>query len=277
MPAPTPPASAEREYYRHLRRYAERYNHLVAYALREVVPALKEVAAEEAPQGMPSNARMDVNIERRIKDLFKWVDQEMKLSFSDALLQSWVKSMNANMSSLSKKNMVKLTEAVGADVEPLLHDRELNPFFQNVIDENVGLIRSIPTAKQVTFKNALVSGITQDMPRAQIEEIIMKHIGRNGNTKERARLIAVDQVGKLNAALNEYRQKQLGGKRYRWRNSGDTRVAGNPSGKYPHAKPSHWHREGKVYFWSKPPEGGHPGQRPRCRCTAEMIVEDILE
>lgn len=277
LPPHIHPVAAEREYYKNLRKYADKYNSLMELALREAVPHLKEVAKNEMLRIDGESVRMDTNIEKRISDLFDWVNRELESSFSDAILRSWSKSMASHTNKLGKKNITRLTSAVGLDVEPLLHDRNLNPFFNNVIDENVGLIRSIPTEKEVAFKNALVRGITGDMPRTQIQAIIMKHIGKNGNVKNRARLIATDQTNKLNASLNEYRQKQLGGTRYRWKNSQDTRVAGNPSGKYPHAKPSHWDRQNKIYLWSKPPEGGHPGQRVRCRCTAEMVIEDVLE
>lgn len=65
----------------------------------------------------------------------------------------------------------------------------------------------------------------------------------------------------------------LGIKKYRWRHSRDERVRGNPGGKYPKARPSHWAREGKIYSWNDPPPGGHPGMDYQCRCTAEPVFE----
>lgn len=33
----------------------------------------------------------------------------------------------------------------------------------------------------------------------------------------------------------------------------------------------HAERDGKVFDWDNPPEGGHPGEAPNCRCRAEEI------
>jgi len=45
---------------------------------------------------------------------------------------------------------------------------------------------------------------------------------------------------------------------YIWRTSGDDKV------RHEHAV-----REGKVFSWDNPPEGGHPGEEYGCRCMAE--------
>ncbi|WP_241971166.1 minor capsid protein [Actinobacillus lignieresii] len=59
-----------------------------------------------------------------------------------------------------------------------------------------------------------------------------------GVTSKRARLIARDQIGKLNARLTQLRQQQIGVKSYIWRTSLDERVR-------------KWHksREGERFDW----------------------------
>ena len=47
---------------------------------------------------------------------------------------------------------------------------------------------------------------------------------------------------------------------YIWRTQGDSRV-----------RSTHSDRDGKVFSWDNPPEGGHPGEAPNCRCWAEEI------
>lgn len=273
---PQYPVSIEREYYRYLNKYAEFYNKEIREGLADMVPDLKEVASKEQP-------RLDENIEDKISKLFKMVDNKLAIKFPDQALRKIIRAMVGRSSRFSKEQIMKMLKSVpksyGKDdvnIEPLLIDSGLNPYFQNIIDENVGLIKSIPKMHQVAFKNQLVFMITKDARSSEIAKAIQDHIGKKGNVKNRAKLIAVDQVGKLNGALEEHRQQQLGMKRYKWRNAGDQKVAGNPSGLYPNAKPSHWAREGKIYYWSKPPQGGHPKQRPRCRCWAEPIFEDII-
>ncbi|MCP4395666.1 MAG: hypothetical protein GY804_15570, partial [Alphaproteobacteria bacterium] len=38
---------------------------------------------------------------------------------------------------------------------------------------------------------------------------------------------------------------------------------------------SHADRDGKVFEWAHPPEGGHPGEDYNCRCWAEPIFDDM--
>ncbi len=96
-------------------------------------------------------------------------------------------------------------------------------------------------------------------------------------TESRARLIARDQMGKLNGALTQARQTSLGIDRYIWRTAKDERVRGDPAGKYPDAIPSHFALEGLMFSWSDPPEPGHPGDDYQCRCRAEPVFPDDLD
>lgn len=79
-------------------------------------------------------------------------------------------------------------------------------------------------------------------------------------TKARAKLIARDQIGHLNAAINEHKQREVGAVAYRWRTVQDPRV-----------RDTHRHREGQLFLWSDPPPDGHPGQPINCRCVPEPV------
>lgn len=96
-------------------------------------------------------------------------------------------------------------------------------------------------------------------------------------SRSRARFIARDQTAKLNGELTERRQTQTGVTHYFWRDSRDERVRGNPGGRYPNARPSHWDRNGQRFAWAEAPEGGHPGKDFNCRCYAEPDLRGLLE
>lgn len=49
---------------------------------------------------------------------------------------------------------------------------------------------------------------------------------------------------------------------YIWRSQDDARV-----------RAAHAAYDDQVFWWSDPPEGGHPGQAWNCRCTAEPIID----
>ena len=63
--------------------------------------------------------------------------------------------------------------------------------------------------------------------------------------------------------LNGFLQTEgLHVERYIWRSRDDSRVRSAHAGYDDH-----------IFFWSNPPEGGHPGQGWNCRCTAEPIID----
>jgi len=236
--------------------------------LKKIVPDLKEVASEETPR--VDSIRMDANIEKTIQELFEEVQSALDGIFPDSTLRKWAKAMVGGVNKKAKKNTAKAAKSVGLDIEPMLTDKGLNPFFENMVDQNVGLIRSIPKEKLESFKNQLVAMITEDQTSKTIWEAIEKNFDVS---KSRARLIARDQVGKINSQMDQYRQQQLGAKRYIWRTVEDERV-----------REDHQKLDGKVFSWSKPPienrktgNRDHPGRPINCRCYAESYLDDILD
>lgn len=269
-----PPDAVTREYYRNLRKYADAYVRLMTAGLKHVVPALQEVAAYETPDPQPTSRsdsfRMDTNIEDRIKQLFESVQTELERSFPTEILQQWARSMISHVNARSKKSLIKHAGKADLEIAPLLNDKGMDPYFKNIIDENVGLIRSISYYRLTSFKNGIVYAITNDMPQDQLRKMIQ---GNYRVTKGKAAMLARDQVGKLNGRLNQYRQQQLGGTRYKWRGSNDSRE-----------RPDHVLLNGTTQRWDKPPitdsrtkARNHPGEDYQCRCHAEMIIEDLLD
>lgn len=82
----------------------------------------------------------------------------------------------------------------------------------------------------------------------------------------RAKLIARDQIGKLNGQITELRQKDLGIEKYIWRGVGDARE-----------RDSHLELNNTVQEWSDPPEVGHPSEDYQCRCWAEPDLSDLYD
>ena len=169
-------------------------------------------------------------------------------------------------------------EILGLD--PLGSEPWLQDLLRQATEENVGLIKSIPEA---FFQDIEADVLAQGRAGLRVEAVAQglesKYLAHAAawvkSTENRAKLIAVDQIGKLYGELDRIRQTDIGITRYRWRSSRDERVRGNPSGKYPDSRPSHWAREGRVYSWDDPPrqssDDGHPGKPIRCRCYAEPV------
>lgn len=131
--------------------------------------------------------------------------------------------------------------------------------------ENVALIRSIPQEALQRMHGKVLASVRRG---GTVKDLRDDLINEFGIAKNRAELIANDQIGKLNADLTEQRQRQIGVEDYTWRGVLDARE-----------RDEHVEREGQVYSWAKPPPDGHPGKPIRCRCRAEPklpLLGDLL-
>lgn len=127
---------------------------------------------------------------------------------------------------------------------------------------NIQLIDSIPTQYLEQLQGRIVEAVGKGYTPAQVVDIIH-------NTyplpEARARLIARDQVGKLNGQLTRERQYRLGVSEYIWRGVMDSRE-----------RQTHKDHEGKRYAWDSPPKNtGHPGEDYQCRCHASPVLPEL--
>lgn len=138
--------------------------------------------------------------------------------------------------------------------------------------ENVALIKSIQNQSLARIEQQVILGIQRGDRWERIRDMIKKEYGRSEN---RARLIARDQVGKLNGDLTHARQVDIGVTHYVWRTSLDERVRGNPFKNPVPQGQNHWDRENEMFPWAEPPPDGHPGFPIQCRCYAEPAMNDL--
>lgn len=129
--------------------------------------------------------------------------------------------------------------------------------------DNIRLIQSIPAQYLDTLHGKIVSAIRNGTSHRDLVSLIRDSFRL---PQSRARLIARDQIGKLNAQLTRHRQQQIGISEYVWRGMLDSRE-----------RRHHVEREGETFAWDKPPEGGHPGMDYQCRCYAEAVFPDLAD
>lgn len=153
-----------------------------------------------------------------------------------------------------------IEEGIGVDLGSIIQRENLEDILIATTRENVSLIKSIPEEYFKNIESIVFSGTTQ----GRSSQSMIKAISKQNNTAaKRAKLIARDQSSKLNSALNQQRQQNLGVEEYIWRTAGDGRVRDN-----------HANKNGKIFRWDSPPEDtGHPGQDIQCRCVAQPIIK----
>ena len=147
-------------------------------------------------------------------------------------------------------------------VDPIDADPWLDPVMTSWGEANASLIRRLPADLEAD----IARGVQDAWRRGESLDDLRKRLAdREGITERRARLIARDQVNKLNGQLHGVRQVAAGVTEYRWSTSMDERV-----------RQRHADRHADVFSWSEPPSDGHPGQPIQCRCTPDPVLDDLL-
>lgn len=117
----------------------------------------------------------------------------------------------------------------------------------------------------------LARTLTAQQSRASLQAVAktLQDMGRHGDTilahitpEEAQMLRDLGGAGTINpgTGLLEFYHADKRAGRYIWRTRGDGKV-----------RSAHAERDGKVFSWDDPPEGGHPGEAPNCRCRAEDV------
>lgn len=136
--------------------------------------------------------------------------------------------------------------------------------------ENVNLIQSIESRYLEEVRSVVEAGVRS----GRQTRLLAKDIeARYGVSQSRARLIARDQVSKLNAQISRSRMEEVGVEDYIWRTAGDERV-----------RDRHRELEGTFHSWDDPPivdersaRREHPGGDYQCRCIAQPVLGDDAE
>jgi len=105
-----------------------------------------------------------------------------------------------------------------------------------------------------------------------MEELEGKIFNQFDVSRGRANVIAMDQTGSLQGAVNrEVQKNQLGLDYFRWLGIPDNRI-----------RPKHEAIASNIggedyYSWSSPPQGIVPGQEVNCRCWAQPYEPELKD
>lgn len=263
LPRQIPPKLIEAEYRKRLLRYVDVVLVVVQPLFDELPSILAEVGAE----------RRDADPRDRLRARQQEAKRRMQEMLNQPEIDALAREFARRTETHQRIQLQRQTRAaLGADV--FTSDRRIPGLVNGFVVENAQLITSIPEKLMLDIADMTARAVAQGVPWPKLAGEIS---ARFGMARDRARLIARDQVGKLYGQINAERQKELGVKRFIWRTVRDERVRGDPDGKYPRAEPSHFHREGKTYSYDDPPDGELPGEPINCRCYAEPVFDDVMD
>jgi SPP1 gp7 family putative phage head morphogenesis protein len=221
------------------------------------------LAAAEGAKGRLT--RDDVRLDAAIRAMREAMGQLLEVA--RAMIQ---RLLQVEATRFDQKWLAEVNGALGIDLRGVITTAALADDIDLATQRNVSLIRGLTgdVAKRVetALVDMIVSGTsTREMAKALDASFAF---GRS-----RAAFIARDQAAKFNGSLNRIRQQEAGVTEYVWWTVQDERVRGNPMGRYPNARPSHWDRHGKTFLWADAPSDGHPGDPVNCRCIARAVLE----
>lgn len=226
-----------------------------AAPLLEVLPALLASAIAE-------RNRLDADEGRRVRELANQAQDRLKSALDQADIERLARDFAERTSTFQRIQLNRQVKAaLGADV--FIADRRLPAIVDGFVSENVALIKDLPARVLTQIEQAVTRAVASGTPHPELAKEIDERfaVGR-----DRARLIARDQVGKLYGQINVARQKEMGADSFVWRTVHDERV-----------RPEHQERDGQTYRYSDPPDGELPGEPINCRCYAEPVFSAITE
>ena len=156
-----------------------------------------------------------------------------------------------------------IQQRTGIDFSSLMSDGALKEAVDEAVAANIALINSIPQQYLDKVEQAVMASLQAGTLNATLADDLLKI---EGVTKSRAKLIARDQLGKINSRLSQIRQQSLGITHYFWSTSHDERV-----------RDRHRRWDGDRIAWDTPTIDGHPGQAIQCRCTAIPDMDFLME
>lgn len=256
-----PPKKIERSYEAELVNLLNKMQSLIK---AQLIPKLKNWQ-DQLNYVLPSNVKTD-EIPDDISDIIEEIRIALFRDYTPVEIRRIADKVGQDVSQYNKYLMENnLKRVLGFDVffaQPYLK-QELSLF--NTM--NASLIKDLAESTLNKVEKDVMRGFATGTRWEEIASDLEDYIDPlNGTVRSRARLIARDQVNKLNGQLAELRQSELGVTRYIWRTALDERV-----------RPEHLLNEGKIFEWNDPPNTGHPGSEINCRCYAEPVLSDLLE
>lgn len=255
------PFLLENEYSKQLEQYVSQVSKMVLINFRELKPsynlAIRLDSVDDELQNIIKICELQISI--KIKDFIKKVIKKARQ----------INAFNKRAIEQSLASTVKKSLSIPVS-------KTMEESMQFFVSDNVRLIKSINSDLLGQVQEIVYSGVRRGIGFGSLADDFGKAFTIS---KKRARIIARDQINKLNADLTRHRHLMLGIENYKWSTAKDERV-----------RTSHEVLEGKICSYvdssiykdklddswkSRKLIGATlsgPGQDVLCRCTSLAIV-----
>ena len=247
--APPPETKViEAEYFRDLNRMVKFQNNTIRQIIMPEIPRIMRKAKADS---LKTDYYVDDLDGVMGKARAQFVEQ-----YPDERIAAMATKAGIVANNVNKRYYNRMYRLLG--LNPLISEPWLNVKMKGFTQTNVELIKGFTDDEYTKVRGIISRGAQAGKTVVEVQSEVRGTFPMN---KNRAKLIAQDQIQKFNSELNKARQTDAGVKKYIWRTSKDNRV-----------RDRHKARENNVYKWSDPPADGHPGIPVRCRCRAEPVI-----
>lgn len=266
LPAWLFPMMIERSYVKALEDWAQETCTMIAEDVKASIADIvaqrdREIGIERRVDALGGAWGWTVHLSSFMKKSAARAIERVTAAFNSKGIPAVVSETAQAVSKFNRKQWHRiLRKQYGVDVTK--SEPQLLPRLNEWERRNLALITSIPEQYAAQLEGKILDAVQRGLTAKDVTKLVLSVYPL---PLKRARLIARDQVGKLNGQLTRMRQEGLGVTSYRWRGVMDSRE-----------RPSHVEHEKKVFDWSDPPaDTGHPGEDYQCRCHAEPILPDF--
>lgn len=267
-PREAPPIALAREYAELLAAPFVGLNETIMKIVRAHLPEL----VRNAPLPRTDSTRLDATTDEIIRRIIHDVEAQIGQRIRPEQVRE-LSNRFGNRAALQNKQAISRQFKAVLGVDLPSGDPHLGEQIDQFRAENVRLIKNITDDQSRSVETVLRRTLRTGRRAEDIESEIQ---GSLGVSESRARLIARDQILKLNGELTQLRHREAGVEEYLWSTSRDERVRGNPLA--PDSSGDHFHLEGKKFRWDSPPivdskgRRAHPGEDFQCRCVAIPVI-----
>ena len=213
--------------------------------------------------GQLVRTRLDAGESKKARDLVESAKKKLADAVHPNVLDSLARKFGRRTTDFQREQLKRQTSAaLGVDI--VTHDKHLPGMIDSFAHENVALIKSLGNRTMDDVEKLVTRAFTSGTRHEELADDIQE---RFDVSERHARMIARDQVGKLNGQITAARHQELGLTRFNWLDSGDDKV------REEHVILG----QGGPYEYADPPSEGLPGEPILCRCTADPVFEDILD
>jgi len=208
------------------------------------------------------------------------VKRKLLKQFDDDRLEEMAKLYTGKVDRRNKKEFYRRIEKkIGVSKEELEQTEGLTYQINAYKLETFQWIRKM---RDDTLQMWTSNTLRQMAEGRSLEDILSDFDGMVEKRKGHAEMVARTQISSFNSIVSKTRARNIGIEKAVWVTSKDERVRGNPSGKYPNAKPSHHWADGKEFDLAAGltfPNGETllPGISPNCRCDYRMLIPGMEE